>query len=343
MTIHTNITELIGRTPLVQLQRLPQQYQCLAQIVLKLESMNPTKSVKDRIAISMINAAEAAGLIQPGHTTIIEATSGNTGIGLAMVCAAKGYRLILTMPENMSRERQQLLRAYGAEVVLTPTYADMPGAIACANELLASIPKAFSPQQFSNPANPQIHYRTTGPEIWQDTNGEVDAIVVGVGTGGTLTGAGRYLKQQKPSVQIIAVEPAASAVLSHQPAGIHNIQGIGAGFIPDVLRVDLIDEIITVSESQAYNIGKQLATQEGIMGGISTGAILFAALQIGQRSTYRDRLVVGIQPSDGERYLSTPLWQSIDSLNPPDVGDLENEQLGVMDECLVQALQQIGE
>ncbi len=316
MPIYSSVTEIIGHTPLVKLQRLPQQHYCVANVVLKLEGMNPAKSVKDRIAVSMIAAAETAGLIQPGNTTIVEATSGNTGIGLAMVCAAKGYRLILTMPDNMSRERQQLLHAYGAEVILTPASADMPGAIVRAKELLASIPKAFSLQQFSNPANPQIHYSTTGPEIWQDTDGQVAAIVIGVGTGGTLTGVGRYLKQQNPDIQIIAVEPSTSAVLSHQPAGMHNIQGIGAGFIPDVLRVDLIDEIITVSEAQAYTIGRQLATQEGIVSGISTGAILHAALKVGQRSEYRDRLIVAIQPSAGERYLSTPLWQIADQDYP---------------------------
>lgn len=239
MLIYRDVTEVIGRTPLVRLQRLPQQVGCVAEIVLKLEGMNPAKSVKDRIAISMMLEAEQAGLIQPGVSTIVEATSGNTGVGLAMVCAAKGYRLMLTMPENMSRERQQIVRAYGAEVILTPAEADIPGAIAHANQLLKTIPNAFSPHQFSNPANPKIHYDTTGPEIWHDTDGQLAALVVGVGTGGTLTGAGRYLKQQKPDLQIVAVEPTRSAVLSGQPAGQHNLQGIGAGFVPDVLRVGL--------------------------------------------------------------------------------------------------------
>lgn len=315
MQIYNTITEIIGHTPLVKLQRLPQQFGCVAEIVLKLEGMNPAKSVKDRIAVSMMLEAEQAGLIQPGISTIVEATSGNTGIGLAMVCAAKGYRLILTMPENMSRERQQIVKAYGAEVILTPAAADMPGAIAQANQLLTTLPNAFSPHQFSNPANPKIHYDTTGPEIWQDTAGQIAVLVVGVGTGGTLTGAGRYLKQQNPHIQIVAVEPANSAVLSGQPAGEHNLQGIGAGFIPDVLRVDLIDEIVTVTEARAYEIGRKLARVEGIMSGISTGAAVYAGLQIGQRSQYQNQQIVIIQPSAGERYLSTALWEESSTEN----------------------------
>ncbi|MGG6293767.1 cysteine synthase A [Leptolyngbya sp. AN02str] len=308
MNIYASITEIIGHTPLIKLQRLPKQFGCVAEIVLKLEGLNPAKSVKDRIAISMMLEAERIGLIQPGMSTIVEATSGNTGIGLAMVCAAKGYRLILTMPENMSQERQQIVQAYGAEVVLTPAEADMPGAIAHANQLLTTIPNAFSPHQFSNPANPKIHYATTGPEIWQDTDGQLAALVVGVGTGGTLTGAGHYLKQQKPDLHIVAVEPARSAVLSGRPAGQHNLQGIGAGFIPEVLRVDLIDEIVTVTEEQAYKTGRQLAQVEGIMSGISTGAAVYAGLQIGGRSQYQNQRIVIIQPSAGERYLSTEMW-----------------------------------
>lgn len=308
MNIYANITEIIGHTPLVKLQWLPQQFGCVAEIVLKLEGMNPAKSVKDRIAVSMVLEAERAGLIQPGISTIVEATSGNTGIGLAMVCAAKGYRLILTMPDNMSRERQQIVQAYGAEVILTPAIADMQGAIAHANQLLTTLPHAFSPHQFSNPANPKIHYDTTGPEIWQDTDGQLAVLVVGVGTGGTLTGAGRYLKQQNPKLQIVAVEPANSAVLSGKPAGQHDLQGLGAGFIPDVLRVDLIDEIVTVTEVQAYETGRQLAHVEGILSGISTGAAIYAAVQIGQRLQYRNQQIVIIQPSAGERYLSTAMW-----------------------------------
>ena len=308
MNIYANITEIIGHTPLVQLQRLPQLFGCVAEIVLKLEGMNPAKSVKDRIAVSMMLEAEQAGLIQPGISTIVEATSGNTGIGLAMVCAAKGYHLILTMPDNMSRERQQIVQAYGGEIILTPAADDMQGAIDRANQLLMTLPHAFSPHQFSNPANPKIHYDTTGPEIWQDTDGQLAVLVVGVGTGGTLTGAGRYLKQQNPNLQIVAIEPANSAVLSGKPAGFHNLQGIGAGFIPDVLRVDLIDEIVTVTEAQAYETGRQLAQVEGILSGISTGAAVWAGLQIGQRSQYRNQRIVIVQPSAGERYLSTAMW-----------------------------------
>lgn len=318
MTIHRNITELIGRTPLVKLQRLPQQFNCEAELVIKLEGMNPAKSVKDRIAISMVLEAERVGLIHPGKTTIIEATSGNTGIGLAMVCAAKGYRLILTMPEHMSQERQQIVQAYGAKVILTPTLADMTGAIAYANQLLCIIPNAFSPHQFSNPANPQIHYHTTGPEIWQDTDGQLAALVVGVGTGGTLTGAGHYLKQQNPKLRIIAVEPANSAVLSGKSAGNHDIQGIGAGFLPDVLRMDLVDEIMTITEEQAYETGRQLAQHEGILSGISTGAAVYAGLQLGRRSLYRGQRIVIIQPSSGERYLSTAMWDQPDVQAPID-------------------------
>jgi cysteine synthase A len=320
MLIHRDITAVVGHTPLVKLQRLPQQFGCVAEIVLKLEGMNPAKSVKDRIAVSMILEAEAAGLIQPGVSTIVEATSGNTGIGLAMVCAAKGYRLMLTMPANMSRERQQMLRAYGAEVILTAAEADMPGAIDHANYLLTTLPNAFSPHQFSNPANPKIHYETTGPEIWQATDGQLAALVVGVGTGGTLTGAGHYLKQQNPHLHIVAIEPTASAVLGGQPAGEHDLQGIGAGFIPDVLRVDLIDEIIPVTEAQAYETGRQLAQREGILSGISTGAAVYAGLHLGQRDRYRNQRIVIIQPSGGERYLSTAMWHGVkpdDSLAVP--------------------------
>jgi len=308
LPIHSDITGTIGHTPLVRLQQLPHQYGCVADLVLKLEGMNPAKSVKDRIAVSMIHEAEQAGLIQPGLSTIVEATSGNTGIGLAMVCAAKGYRLILTMPEHMSQERRQIVQAYGAEVVLTSAELDMEGAIAAANELLATIPNAFSPQQFSNPANPKIHYQTTGPEIWGDTDGQVQVLVVGIGTGGTLTGAGRYLKRQNPDIKLIGVEPISSGVLSGKPAGMHNIQGIGAGFIPDVLRVDLLDEIVLVKDEDAYTVGRELAKQEGIVGGISTGAVLWAALEIGKRPEYANQLIVVVSASAGERYLSTPLW-----------------------------------
>jgi cysteine synthase len=311
MRIYDHVTDLIGETPLIRLHTLPKQVNCGATIVLKLEGLNPAASVKDRIAISMIEAAERAGLIQPGVSTLVEATSGNTGIGLAMVCAAKGYQLVLTMPDHMSNERQRVVQAYGAEVVLTPAVLDMAGAIARANDLVASLPNAFSPQQFSNPANPKIHYDTTGPEIWRDTDGHVDVLVVGVGTGGTLTGAGRYLKRQNPNLKIIAVEPAASAVLSGKPPNKHNLQGIGPGFVPDVLRTDLIDEIIAVQEHDAYEWGRKLAREEGILSGISTGAVLWAALQVGRRARYAGQTIVAIQPSGGERYLSTAMWQDI--------------------------------
>ncbi|APD47154.1 cysteine synthase A [Synechococcus sp. CS-602] len=316
MKIYPSVLEVIGRTPLVQLQRLPRRWGCDADIVLKLEGLNPAQSVKDRIAASMIMEAENAGLIQPGISTIVEATSGNTGIGLAMVCAARGYRLILTMPEHMSRERQQILRAYGAEVILTAAQADMPGAIAHANYLLGTLTNAFSPHQFSNPANPKIHYETTGPEIWEDTDGDFGVFVVGVGTGGTLTGAGQYLKQQNPLLKIVAVEPSHSAILSGQPAGQHDLQGLGAGFIPDVLRIDLIDEIITVTEAQAYETGRQLAQEEGILSGISTGAAVYAAVQIGRRPEFQGQRIVVIQPSGGERYLSTRMWNSAKPTGP---------------------------
>ena len=309
MLIYSDITQVIGRTPLVRLQRLPQEMGCVADVVLKLEGLNPAASVKDRIAISMLTEAEREGLIQPGISTIVEATSGNTGIGLAMVCAAKGYRLILTMPDNMSPERHKMVNAYGAEIILTPAAADMMGAISRANELLAALPNTFSPQQFSNPANPKIHFETTGPEIWEDTEGQIDVLVVGVGTGGTLTGAGRYLKQQNPQLRIVAVEPENSAVLSGHAPSSHNLQGIGPGFIPDVLRVDLIDQIITVSEQQAYHWGRRLAEAEGIISGISTGAALYAALHLGQQMAVEGQQIVVIQPSGGERYLSTPMWQ----------------------------------
>ncbi|MDB9312859.1 cysteine synthase A [Spirulina sp. CS-785/01] len=308
MKIYNNITEVIGNTPIVQLKRLALADKCEAEVYLKLESFNPAKSVKDRIAISMIEEAEASGLIQPQQSTIIEATSGNTGIGLAMVCAAKGYALILTMPDNMSQERRQLLKAYGAKVMTTPAELDMGGAIARANELLASISHSFSPQQFSNPANPKIHYTTTGPEIWTAMEEKVDILVTGVGTGGTLTGAGRFLKRRNPDLKIIAVEPEKSAVLSGKPPHVHDLQGIGAGFIPDVLRVDLIDEIFLVTEDQAYQMGRRLAKEEGVMSGISSGATVYAGIEVAKRLENAHKRLVIIQASGGERYLSTPLF-----------------------------------
>ena len=309
MRIAQNITELVGRTPLVKLNRIPQSEGCVAQIVLKLEGMNPSASVKDRIGINMIAAAEAAGEIHPGKTTLVEPTSGNTGIALAMVSAAKGYRLILTMPETMSAERRAMLRAYGAELELTPGHEGMAGCIHRAQQIVATTADAYMLQQFQNPANPDMHRRTTAEEIWQDTEGQVDFLVAGVGTGGTITGVSEVLKRRKDSFQTIAVEPANSQVLTGGKPGPHKIQGIGAGFVPDVLKVKLIDEVIGVSDDDAIAFGRRLAKEEGILSGISTGAALCAAIKVGQRSENKDKLIVVIQPSFGERYLSTPLFQ----------------------------------
>ncbi len=303
-----DITELTGGTPLVRLRRVTEG--AGAQVVAKLESFNPAASVKDRIGVAMIDAAEQAGLIGP-DTIVLEPTSGNTGIALAMVCAARGYRCVLTMPETMSVERRVLLRAYGAELILTPGPEGMAGAIAKAEELAKTDSRYFIPQQFENPANPAIHRATTAEEIWADTDGEVDIVVAGVGTGGTLTGVGEALKERKPAVQIVAVEPAASPVLSGGPKGPHPIQGIGAGFVPANLHTDIVDEIITVGNDDAFTTARRLATEEGLLVGISSGAATWAALQLAHRPENTGKLIVVVLPSFGERYLSTALFADL--------------------------------
>ena len=305
--VFNDITETVGNTPLVRLNRVTAQ--SAAQVVAKLESFNPLSSVKDRIAVSMIDAGEREGKIKPG-TTIVEPTSGNTGIGLAFVCAARGYRLILTMPDTMSLERRNMLKALGAELALTPGAQGMSGAISRAEELLREIPNSFMPQQFKNPANPQIHRQTTAEEIWRDTDGRVDIIVAGVGTGGTITGVAEVLKQRKPELKAIAVEPAGSPVLSGGKPGPHKIQGIGAGFVPDVLRLDLVDEIIQVDEKDAALTACRLAREEGILAGISSGAAAAAALQVAARPESAGKLIVVVLPDTGERYLSTNLFET---------------------------------
>jgi len=307
MRIYADITETVGNTPLVRLNRLTEGLG--ATVLVKLESFNPLGSVKDRIAVSMIDAAERDGLIGPG-TVIIEPTSGNTGIGLAFTCAARGYRLILTMPETMSIERRRLVQAMGAEVVLTPGAGGMKGAVAMAETVAAQHERSFIPQQFVNPANPEIHRRTTAEEIWSDTDGAVDIFVAGVGTGGTITGISEALKSRKPHVYSVAVEPEGSPVLSGGKAGPHKIQGIGAGFIPDVLRVDLIDEVIQVANEDAFAVARRLASEEGILVGISSGAATHAALQLAGRAENAGKLIVVILPDTGERYLSTSLFDS---------------------------------
>lgn len=305
MKIAKNVTELIGNTPLVRLGRLAQGVG--ADIVLKLEFFNPAHSVKDRIGLAMIEAAEAAGKIKP-DTIIVEPTSGNTGIALAMVCAARGYKLVLTMPETMSKERRMLLKAYGAQIILTPGPEGMGGAIKRAEDLAASDPRYFIPQQFKNVANPAVHRKTTAEEIWRDTDGKADVLVSGIGTGGTITGVGEVIKARKPSFRCVAVEPDASPVLSGGAKGPHPIQGIGAGFVPSILNTKIYDEVVRVKNDDAFDIARRLATEEGVLGGISSGAAVWAALQVGRRPESRGKMIVVIIPSFGERYLSTALY-----------------------------------
>ena len=319
--LYKDITETIGHTPLVKLNRVACDWGAKAEIYMKLEFFNPLGSVKDRIGFSMIDAAERAGKITPGKTVLIEPTSGNTGIGLAFVAAAKGYTLILTMPETMSSERRKLLKVLGARVVLTPGAKGMKGAIAIAEELSQKIPNSFIPQQFANPANPEIHRRTTAEEIWEDTDGKVDVVVSAVGTGGTITGIGEVLKARKPSVTMIAVEPTTSAVLSGKEPGPHRIQGIGAGFVPEVLDTKIIDEVIAVSEEDAARVNFEVTRREGVPIGISSGAAIWAALEVGKRPGMEGKLIVVIVPSCSERYLSTWIYNGID-LESDSVDDL---------------------
>ena len=305
--IYTSADQLIGRTPLLELTHLEKKYGLKARILAKLEYLNPAGSVKDRIARAMIDDAEARGLLHEG-SVIIEPTSGNTGIGLASVAAARGYRVIIVMPETMSVERRQLMKAYGAELVLTDGAKGMKGAIAKADELAQEIPGSFVPGQFVNAANPKAHFDTTGPEIWQDTDGQVDWFVAGVGTGGTITGVGRYLKEQNPAVRIVAVEPASSPLLSQGHAGPHGLQGIGANFVPKNYDAAVVDEILTVTEEDAYRTARLLARTEGIMTGITSGAALWAADVLARRSENEEKTIVALLPDDGGRYLSTPMW-----------------------------------
>ncbi|AAP99189.1 MULTISPECIES: cysteine synthase A [Prochlorococcus] len=316
MPIANDITSLVGQTPLVRLNRLPKAFGCKAEVLAKLESFNPTASVKDRIAGAMVVEAEKQGTIKPGETVLIEPTSGNTGIALAMVAAAKGYRLILTMPDTMSTERRSMLRAYGAELQLTPGKDGIQGAINLAKELVASISHSYLLQQFDNPANPQIHEATTAEEIWSDCEGKLDGLIAGIGTGGTITGCARVLKARNPALKIYAIEPSSSAVLSGKEPGPHSIQGIGAGFIPKVLDISLIDEVIEINDQEAMEAGRKLAKEEGLLSGISSGAALAAALKIGKRPEMENKRLVVVFPSFGERYLSTSMFNNLSTSQP---------------------------
>ncbi|MGN0348120.1 MAG: cysteine synthase A [Roseburia sp.] len=307
MKVYKKITDLIGKTPLLELQNYGKEKELSATIVAKLEYFNPAGSVKDRIAKAMIDEAEQRGVLKP-DSVIIEPTSGNTGIGLASVAASRGYKIILTMPETMSIERRNLLRAYGAELVLTEGAKGMKGAIAKAEELAAQTPNSFIPSQFANQANPTVHKHTTGPEIWEDTEGKVDIFVAGVGTGGTISGVGGYLKSKNPNIQVVAVEPAGSPVLSKGTPGAHKIQGIGAGFVPDTLNTEIYDEIITVENEEAFETGRILAKKEGVLVGISSGAAVFAATQLAKRPENKGKVIAVVLPDTGERYLSTPMF-----------------------------------
>ena len=308
MKTYEKITDLIGNTPLLELTNLEKKFGLEATLLAKLEYFNPAGSVKDRIAKAMVDDAEAKGLLKPG-SVIIEPTSGNTGIGLASVAASRGYRLIITMPETMSVERRNLMKAYGAELVLTEGAKGMKGAIAKAEELAKDIPNSFIPSQFSNPANPAVHERTTGVEIWNDTDGKVDIFVAGVGTGGTISGTGAYLKSQNPNVKVVAVEPKSSPVLSKGTAGPHKIQGIGAGFVPDTLNTKIYDEIITVENEDAFETGRSIARNDGVLVGISSGAAVWAAIQLAKRPENKGKVIVALLPDTGERYLSTPMFE----------------------------------
>ncbi len=306
MAIYHSVSQLVGNTPLLSVDNYVRQRQLPATILAKLERFNPAGSAKDRIALEMLDQAEATGALQPGGT-VIEPTSGNTGIGLAAMAVARGYRVILTMPASMSAERRAMLKAYGAELVLVET-GGMAGAVTKAEELAASIPGSFIPSQFDNPANPAAHYKTTGPEIWRDVEGHVDIFVAGVGTGGTISGVGRYLKEQNPSIRIVAVEPASSPLLSQGHAGPHGLQGIGANFVPSNYDSSVVDEIVTVTDEDAYRTGRLLARTEGVMAGITSGAALWAADELARRPENKGKTIVALLPDDGNRYLSTPLW-----------------------------------